>query len=666
MNFLAQFGAKKYVPPSGGSYLPPIARYVYLVNDASDQTRMGGTGNNVYITAKSAYDAAVVIQTALGGTNKVAIVIGETLSATVGGITLTANWNSNIILCGYGTTVSVIGTIVGDNNGGNAYTINTQILNCTVGNLSTAATGATGNGGSITLTGNGTVGTISTIASTTAAGNGGAVNLTGITASTITTTGGTNAGAASGNVTCVRCTVTTINVSGAASTGSCGSVALSNTQHGTISQEHFGSVTGKLITIYGCYTSGSLTRSNYGSAALSTLTIRNCYFGGTITFNSNGVTSIFPSGSTLYMCTMSALTFVLNGSGSISSSALSLYISNCNINVLSFGNTNTNNAVYSFCTFNSCAINTINSLNIDTNSSTWRFNNCSILAIDLVATNSTLLIATPDILNIKGGSLNTFTVTNPNGTWSNSSFDNISCEQDMLQIDTDYTATLIDNCIMCDTSLNPITVTLPEATTCKNKKYLIKKIIANTDPVYVDSVSYIGLAQIRVLSQIGDVLAVISDGASWQVMSEIITSVVNTNSVGNVGGGESDLITIDQAAYTLASDGDYVTIDAYGTVTNTASAKYIRMYFGSSEILGKNAAGGTASGWYISAIVNRIDSTNQIAQGSVNTVGNTQGGTNYTTPAEDLTSAVTIKCTGNATNNNDIIQNCMILRVYRQ
>jgi hypothetical protein len=63
----------------------PIARYVYLVQDASDSIRMGGVPGNTYTTFQAAYDAANTLQLALGGTNRVVIMVGNTTAAAVGG-----------------------------------------------------------------------------------------------------------------------------------------------------------------------------------------------------------------------------------------------------------------------------------------------------------------------------------------------------------------------------------------------------------------------------------------------------------------------------------------------------------------------------------------------------------------------------------------------------
>jgi hypothetical protein len=168
----------------GGSSLP-IVRYVYLVQDASDATRMGGAASNVYTTFQAAYTAANTLQVTLGGTNVVVIKIGNTTAATVGDVTLTANWNRFVFIVGDGIADSVVGSIVGNNAAGNGFSVGTlaqpvNFSNVFLNNITTNATGATGNSGTINVQCyNFRVNTLSTAITNVAntAGNGGRVDL---------------------------------------------------------------------------------------------------------------------------------------------------------------------------------------------------------------------------------------------------------------------------------------------------------------------------------------------------------------------------------------------------------------------------------------------------------------------------------------------------------
>jgi hypothetical protein len=162
-----------------------IVRYVYLVQDSSDAVRMGGTPSNTYTTFQTAYDAANTLQLALGGTNTVVILVGNTTAATVGNLTLTANYNRLVLIKGINLQCSILGNIIATNATGNGYNVgvNTStavtITDVTIGTISTNATGATGNSGNVSMRLNNVqLGNISTaitnVLNTT--GNGGTVS----------------------------------------------------------------------------------------------------------------------------------------------------------------------------------------------------------------------------------------------------------------------------------------------------------------------------------------------------------------------------------------------------------------------------------------------------------------------------------------------------------
>lgn len=131
---------------SGGSSLP-IAKYVYLVEDPSDATLMGGAASNVYTTAQAAYDAAQILS---GPTFiPVVIIIGKTTVAGVGDIVITDNygWNTSVSLKGLGAANSFIGNIILDNATGNVPGMGNFWANdLSINSISALATGVTGNG----------------------------------------------------------------------------------------------------------------------------------------------------------------------------------------------------------------------------------------------------------------------------------------------------------------------------------------------------------------------------------------------------------------------------------------------------------------------------------------------------------------------------------------
>ncbi|RLD42640.1 MAG: hypothetical protein DRI86_11345, partial [Bacteroidetes bacterium] len=87
-------------------------------------------------------------------------------------------------------------------------------------------------------------------------------------------------------------------------------------------------------------------------------------------------------------------------------------------------------------------------------------------------------------------------------------------------INSDYSPTLEDHVILCETSGGNITFDLPDATAIKGRKYIIKnignngvKVIANGGANKID-----GLNQIKLVSM--EFIEVINDGNDWYIISQ--------------------------------------------------------------------------------------------------------------------------------------------------
>lgn len=646
----------------GGGYLPPIARYVYLVNDASDQTRMGGTANNVYTTAQEAYDAAVVIQTALGGSNKVVVVVGDTVAATVGGIVLTANWNANVYISGNGNDLSLLNGITGDNNAGNGFTITTRINNCNVGNISTSATGATGNGGNINIQGNGQVGSITTISTTS--GNGGSATCAGITTGTINTSGANTGN--SGIISIIRAVFTSITANGGSNGGNCSNISVVSSYGTSITCQHYGSGNSGQLVINQTYLTSTITRSCLGTGSLAIQTlIRNSVMTG-LEFISNGNANMFANViHEVSNCSINTFKMTLNGSGSVSTLNNFIIINQCNLRVVTNTNTNTGGAISNAVKYNETSIGALTSTNTDTLSSTFSANNCAIGSLNLLAINSALSVAVPDIIIMKGGSLDDMTLNDPNFIWTGSNFDNVAVANDMRTETADYTANLLDNCIMCDATAGVINVQILGAQKCKNKKYFFKKTDASTNEIVITAGGVnIDQAPIYVIATIDSCVGIISDGTTWKVMEEIIVPYVNTTAVGNVGAGEDDLMVYTMPANILNVDAEYVSVQAFGDYAANANTKIIKMFFGATEMGTSGAVSLNGVGWSMQGTIIRTGASTQLANYS-KIDANSSRITN-TTPAEDLTTPIIIKCTGEGVADNDIVQRGMIIKVYKQ
>lgn len=146
----------------------------------------------------------------------------------------------------------------------------------------------------------------------------------------------------------------------------------------------------------------------------------------------------------------------------------------------------------------------------------------------------------------------------------------------------------------------------------------------------------------------------------------LITSS-NITAVGNVGTGEDDLMTYSLPGNYLSADGDSVPFEATGTVANNANQKRIKIKFGATTILDTGATGiatGTAYDWVARGRIVRTGAATQDAYAQL-WLGTTLAFSDFTSPTETLSSAVTFKFTGetNAASNNDVVQELMIVGV---
>lgn len=155
-------------------------------------------------------------------------------------------------------------------------------------------------------------------------------------------------------------------------------------------------------------------------------------------------------------------------------------------------------------------------------------------------------------------------------------------------------------------------------------------------------------------------------GSSYISAAGRLTSVIVT--VGNVGAGEDNLMLYTLPAGTLSTDGMAVKVIAWGHTANNANSKNLKAYFGATQLLGGAGALLTVSetgSWMAGFVVVRTAAATQRAAAQV--VSGPAGSTitasvaGVTTPAETLSGTVDIKFTGEATTNDDITQEGMIV-----
>jgi len=139
-------------------------------------------------------------------------------------------------------------------------------------------------------------------------------------------------------------------------------------------------------------------------------------------------------------------------------------------------------------------------------------------------------------------------------------------------------------------------------------------------------------------------------------------TVTSTN-VGNVGAGTDTLQTYDLPASVLSVNGRTLRITAWGTTANNANAKTLTMAFGGQTIMTQALTTSIAGTWRITAYVVRTgDSTQDIFAEllQLTTIVHKQ---TVTAGTQTDTAAITIKCTGAATTDDDIVQDGLIVEL---
>lgn len=155
--------------------------------------------------------------------------------------------------------------------------------------------------------------------------------------------------------------------------------------------------------------------------------------------------------------------------------------------------------------------------------------------------------------------------------------------------------------------------------------------------------------------------ALLSNGAGADPSYTQITDRVGTDTTqtGNVGVGEDDLDSVTLGASALASDGMYIKVRAWGTFANNSNTKTLKLYFGATAIITVTLATGLSGSWVLDAEVVRTGATTQKA--ITTSIYNSSGlgsvhHMELASPAETLSSSVVVKCTGEGTDDNDIVQ----------
>lgn len=152
-------------------------------------------------------------------------------------------------------------------------------------------------------------------------------------------------------------------------------------------------------------------------------------------------------------------------------------------------------------------------------------------------------------------------------------------------------------------------------------------------------------------------------------LGKSVGAYLGLTTIGNVGGGEDDLMSTTIPAGTLTETGDLVRITAWGTSANNVNAKTLKMYFGATAIVSQSLTASIAGLWLIEAIVARTGKDTQRAVAVVTESTNALAASKQaqeanTALAADEDASITVKCTGTGVADNDITQQGLTVEPY--
>lgn len=137
----------------------------------------------------------------------------------------------------------------------------------------------------------------------------------------------------------------------------------------------------------------------------------------------------------------------------------------------------------------------------------------------------------------------------------------------------------------------------------------------------------------------------------------------DTAAVGNVGAGEDTLITWTMPANTMGANGDQIEIITWGKYASNANNKTVKVYFGATNVVVNHAALSQNGGaWFARATVVRTGAASQDSAGTIQY--GTRSAVVQGANVEDLTAGVVIKTTGEATSDNDVVCEGLVVRFF--
>lgn len=158
----------------------------------------------------------------------------------------------------------------------------------------------------------------------------------------------------------------------------------------------------------------------------------------------------------------------------------------------------------------------------------------------------------------------------------------------------------------------------------------------------------------------GELLKRAGSGSAYARASGRIN--VNTTAVGNVGAGEDNLIVYTVPANTLLTNSDFLDFEFFGTFAANANNKRIKAYFGATVIFDSGAQAQNGGSWKITGkIIRTGGSTQKVLVEATSSSTLFMNTTTYTATALTLSTTNDLKVTGEATSDNDIVNEALIV-----
>ena len=139
----------------------------------------------------------------------------------------------------------------------------------------------------------------------------------------------------------------------------------------------------------------------------------------------------------------------------------------------------------------------------------------------------------------------------------------------------------------------------------------------------------------------------------------------DTAAVGNIDAGEDNLISYSMPKNTLGANNDVLEITAFGTFADNANNKTVSLVLGSTDLFNTGAVAFRNQDWCIESKIIRTGAATQKCITKFYTdYADITNIVDYVAGTENLATTLTIKCTGEATTTNDIVQQGLIIKNF--